>query len=365
MKKIFTKYLQKALQKPAERILRKFNPKIIAITGSVGKTSAKEAIFFLLSQKINKKIWKNQGNLNTKFGIPLAILGFKNAPVSVDDPSYKNIIWLFYLIFIWIKYFLIIIKNSYPDFLIIEISADKPGDIKQICSWLKPHIGVYTKIAPAHLEFFNDTKGVYEEKKQLAESLTQEGYLILNKLDPWSKNIAKNSKANTCYYNNNDFDMVEKAAVKVGEIFGIDAEEAIRIIKKLKPVKGRLNIIQKKSIIIIDDTYNSNPASASYALQFLKNQKGKRKIAFLGDMLELGRYEEKGHQIIAYQANQICDFLILVGSRFKKQKEKANFWFKNSQTAADNIPIQFQPGDVVLIKGSRGIKMENIIKKIT
>lgn len=364
MKKFLLNLLEDILTFPAKKILLKFKPKVIAITGSVGKTSAKEAVYFLLSNVLSSKIIRSKNSLNTKFGIPLAVLGFSKAPVSPNDSSITNLLWIFYIIVAWVKFPIIYFSKKYPEILVIEISADKPGDIKKICNWLDVDIAVYTQIAPAHLEYFKDTKGVFEEKKALAESLTKDGILILNRKDPWSSSIQKSSKAKAIYYQYEQFDMANTIAKTVGKIFNVQISEADQILKNFKTLHGRLDKIKIKGITLIDDTYNANPSSTGYALDYLDQDPGKRKIAFLGDMLELGNYESKGHQMITQRARKICNQLILVGENYHKFKKYSDYWYKSAKQAAEALPIKMKKGDVILVKGSRSMTMEIIIDKL-
>jgi UDP-N-acetylmuramoyl-tripeptide--D-alanyl-D-alanine ligase len=245
--------------------------------------------------------------------------------------------------------------------LVLEIAADLPGDIRRICSWIKFDIAVYTKIVPAHLEFFKTTKGVFNEKKQLAKSLSPEAILILNKKDPWSANIAKESAAKVYYYDNDEIDLNIKAASMLAEIIGINSQKIKESLKKYKPLPGRLNKININGIEIIDDTYNANPSSVSLALNIIKGIKAKRKIVILGSMFELGDYQEKAHKTISKKAKDISDILILVGENYYGEKDGADYWFLDSQEFIDKNSLAFIPGDLILVKGSRSMKMEKII----
>lgn len=146
MKEFFKNKIIKILEWQAKAVLSKYNPRIIAITGSVGKTSTKDAVFLVLNKFF--KVRKSEKSFNSEFGVPLTILGCKS---GWNNPWLwlKNIVWGFYMM---------IFNIDYPEWLVLEIGADKPGDIREISSWLKSDVVVLTKIAeiPAHIEFFKD-----------------------------------------------------------------------------------------------------------------------------------------------------------------------------------------------------------------
>ena len=165
------KFIQKILKILAKRAIKKYQPIVIGVTGSVGKSSTKEAIYQVL--KNDFRIRKSQSNYNNEIGLPLTILGFKTAG--------KNI-------FEWLRIFLKAIfnllgKENYPEILILEMAADHPGDIAYLLRIVKPQIGVLTSISPTHLEFFKEIENVFTEKQLLIKNLPLNGWAILNKDD--------------------------------------------------------------------------------------------------------------------------------------------------------------------------------------
>src|SRR3989339_2092923 len=171
MKKAFKKIIVFIITWQAKLIIKKYNPKIIAITGSVGKTSTKDAIFTILSKF--KIVRKSQKSFNSEIGLPLTILGSEN---GWNDPFIwlENIIHGFYLI-LW--------KQSYPEYLVLEVGVGKPGDIKNnVAPWLNPDMVVITRFPdkPVHVEFFESVESIIEEKSALAFALKKDGILVLN-----------------------------------------------------------------------------------------------------------------------------------------------------------------------------------------
>jgi len=163
-------YLERILKYFATKALRKFKPRIVGVTGSVGKTSTKEAIFAVLSWKFRTR--KNEKNYNNEIGLPLTILGLKTGGGSFSK-------WLVvFLRSIGVIFFSS--RKSYPEILILELGADRPGDIKYLVDFLKPEAGVVTTVGISHLEFFKDKKNIAKEKSYLVRALNKEHAAILN-----------------------------------------------------------------------------------------------------------------------------------------------------------------------------------------
>jgi UDP-N-acetylmuramoyl-tripeptide--D-alanyl-D-alanine ligase len=357
MKKLFLSFLFKLLKSESNFVLKKFNPEIIAITGSIAKTSTKEAVWIVLKEKFGDNLWKSHGNLNTKYGIPLAILGFRRSPRLWEWP-------FFVLCGFWRSRFI----KKYPKILILEFAADKPGDFDDLLSYIQPKIGVITLIGPAHLEFFQSVERIFQEKIKILKKLPQNGYAIINKNDLRADLMAQATEAKVIYYYGDNFEIANKAAEAIGKIYHLRQDKIIKALNSLKPTAGRMNLlIGINGCKIIDDTYNANPLSVSAALDYLEkiaSAQG-RKIAILGEMLELGDYTKKGHLEVAEKARKIADILILVGNNFKFIK-KRDYWFENSEYASLKIQELISPAlnDTILIKGSRKTKMEKVVERL-
>lgn len=375
--------------------LKRVNPEIIAITGSVGKTSTKEAIFEVVNSGFPGKIRKSIGNLNNETGAPLAILNYSYSP--------KNILsWLSIIVSAPFKSFFL--KKS--QFLILELAADKPGDIKYLTSFIKPEIAVLTAIGPSHLEKFGSLEKIIEEKSEILKSLPASGHAVLNLDDPYVRKLSyggrwqkityaiienanvmarsisyeidafkpkckfkiKSSKNNFLLQQNNLGGkanvLASLAAVGVGEILSISSEKIKLGLEKLKPEKHRLNVVSgKNNSIIIDDSYNANPMSMIASLEIIRELpcKGK-KIAVLGDMLEQGGNSEKAHKEIGNIARSSVDKLFSIGEEAKKYK--ANIHFENIEKAKKYLLENIQESDIILIKASRGIGLDRLVSEI-
>jgi len=390
----------------AKATLWRYRPTVVGLTGSVGKTSSKEAIFAVLKNKFNVR--RNQKNYNNELGVPLTILGQETGGQSF---------------FHWLKVIIagslgILYTRNYPEILVLEMGADKIGDIAYLVSFVRCYIGVVTAIGaiPVHVEFFQGAEQVAQEKANLIKSLDKDGWAILNFDDERVRAMAEKTKAKVFGYGfHPDADLQASqleahlddlsqaaisfkvdylgsnvplrltgllgahqicpvlAAVAVGLIFKMNLVEISQALKNYQLPPGRLQLIKGiKNSWVIDDTYNASPIATLAALEVLAKTKG-RKIAVLGDMLELGSFSEEAHRQVGAKAAQSADLLLTVGERSLFIVEQARkgglaedkiFHFANSEEAARVLQNLIQEGDIILIKGSQSIRMEKIVKEI-
>jgi UDP-N-acetylmuramoyl-tripeptide--D-alanyl-D-alanine ligase len=411
MKSILKKIISTIIKFEAILIIKKYKPQIIAVTGSVGKTSTKDAIFAVMSNSFFVR--KSEKSFNSDIGVPLTILGCPNA-------WFDPIAWARNII---IGLELIIFTYDYPKWLILEVGADRPGDIKEIAKWLKPSIVVLTSFAkvPVHVEFFKNRDEIIREKKYLVDALRHDGILIVNgddedslKIKDASKNLsiiygtdklsdlvateAKNYYGDDGHidgitfkveYEGNIVPIVIKGSLGAKSIYSPLAAIAVGLTQKINIVKsaealinlevskGRMRIIKGiKNTTIIDDTYNSSPVAVTSALYSLKHIKMKakgRKIAVLGDMMELGKHSTDEHYKVGKVVAEVCDILITVGIRSRKMAEGAQdglmsekniFQFEDSILAGEALQDLIQENDIILVKGSQSIRMERTVEEI-
>jgi UDP-N-acetylmuramoyl-tripeptide--D-alanyl-D-alanine ligase len=337
--------------------VKKYKPGIIGITGNVGKTSTKEMIFSVL--KSERRVRCPSKSFNNEIGLPLAILG-----------EWENTgRFFFWLSVLWRSIYQLLIKNkSYPDLLVLEYGIDKPGDMSYLLEIAKPSVGVFTAMSdiPVHVEFFSGPEAVFREKSKLITHLPATGFAVLNADNDLILSLCSQMRAHTV-----TFGFSEKADVRitnfenkldiktggisfklnyggslvpvrlegvfgkgmaysaaasaaVGLIFGINLIKIAESLANYQPPSGRMRFIKGiRESIIIDDTYNASPLAMKEALDVLSNLKAKRKIAVLGDMLELGKYTFEGHEMIGRLAAKIVDVLFTIGIRGKLIAESA------------------------------------------
>ncbi len=406
------KILQSILQFLAKRTIARYRPAIVAITGNVGKTSTKEAIAVVLGRA--KRVRMSGGNLNNEIGVPLAILGDWADEYYHDGPSAG----------FWLKVVLkgalgLVIPQRYPEILVLEYGADKPKDIESLARDFKPHVAVVTAVGeiPVHVEFFANPEGLAREKAKLVEALEPGDHAVLNYddqtvLDMRDKTAAQVHTfglADEAQVHASNLDILmngqgkpegmvfklsadgklvpvkiygslgtsqataSAAAAAVGFIFGLNLVEISEALVSYRGPKGRLRILDGiRGSTILDDTYNASPASMHLALETLQRVQGTRKIAVLGNMLELGKYTPQAHETVGNLAATVADVLICVGDKAKliadaaeNGKPSGNIYaFHTSDEARPLVQRMIREGDVVLVKGSQSMRMEKIVEEI-
>ena len=404
--------IKKIFQYEARLVLKKYKPKIIAITGSVGKTTTKEALYTVLAKKFFVR--KSEKSFTAELGVPLTIIG-------CPEGSGTFLRWVSNLLF-GLK--LLFWKNHYPDWLILEMDGDKPGDLKSISKWLRPNILVITAIgnAPSHIELFYDLGDFLNEKKYLVDSVARDGVIFYNADDEQSSNLATYSSVrkiscgigNGCDVKGTEFKILygnastkqvptgmmfeiskgkenqnvtvfqsvgihnEYAcllALSVGSELGISFSEIISSLNQLKTLSGRMNIISGiKDSLIIDDSYNSSPVALGQALDvFSKIESKGKKVIVVGDMLELGKYSAEEHRKSAHKMKEIADYVICVGVRSRLiADELLSFGFPESKiiqtdsSGEAGVELQkiIEVGDIALVKGSQAMRMERVVEEV-
>jgi len=410
----FTFYIKSMLKKIlcfilkllAQATLWRYRPMIVGVTGSVGKTSTKEVIYAVLKDKYNVR--RNIKNYNNEIGVPLTILGQETGGSSS---------WRWLQIFL-VGLFEFFFTKDYPQVLVLEMGADRLGDIAYLTSFVKCDVGVVTAIGeiPVHVEFFQTADQVAKEKSNILKCLKKDGWAVLNFDDERVKMMAHRTqgkifsygfeeKANlrvvnfeqhlenlseagisfkvdyqgsnvplrlkNVYAKHQIYSVL--AGVAVGLIFKMNLIEITEALKGYEAPAGRLRLIHGiKDSWIIDDTYNSSPSSTLGALELLALVPG-RKIAVIGDMLELGSFTEEAHRRAGAKAAEVAEIVLAVGERAifladeaKKQgmiKEKV-FHFASAEEAGRLLQDLMEEGDVILVKGSQGIRMEKVVKEI-
>ncbi len=434
------KIIQLKLKILAKLILAKYKPDVIGITGSVGKTSTKEAIYTVLASKF--KVRRNIKNYNNEIGLPLTIIG-------ADSPGRSIIGW--YIVFLKALKLILFKDKDYPKILVLEMGVDRPGDMKYLNSIVKCKVGVITSIGPVHLEFFGTINNIQKEKGGLIKNLTKSSWAVLNYDDEKVRQTGNNTEAQILTYGFNEkadvralscapagatsvaeaMDVKKALAGKkasegkplamdsenanslvgvsfklsydgsavpvllpkvighaavyaalagaaVGIAYGLNLVEIVQSLREFKSPCGRMNLIKGiKNTLIIDDTYNSSPQSSISALDVVNKiplAKGARRFAVLGDMLELGSMSEQGHRQVGRQIVKLkINKLIVVGERARdiaRGAEQAGmlsdhiFHFSQAEEAGRFIQGRISEGDLILVKGSQGVRMERIVKEI-
>ncbi|MGB3330552.1 MAG: UDP-N-acetylmuramoyl-tripeptide--D-alanyl-D-alanine ligase [Thermomicrobiales bacterium] len=370
-----------ALQRWAEWKRDQNGPLVIGITGSIGKTSAKESISAVLSQRFT--VYRSPGNFNSELGLPLAIL---DAPDNVQ-------------------------------IMVLEMGgAYAFGELALLARIAKPHIGVVTNVYPVHLERMGSLEAIAETKAELVDSIPETGVVILNEDDFRVRAMASRTSARVITYGLDDnadihADAVTTdgwkgtsfavtiegernfvkvpfigshgvyialVAIAVGYSFDMHLSEMVQGLQDPSIQVRLLFVPGPRGAQLIDDTYNASSPSVLSALGVLKEVPAKRRIGVLGEMRELGQLAEEEHRLVGQRAADIVDVLVTYGSYARVLADEAA---KTARDAGKVLPIEsfdeeehdalvaylhevLQEGDVVLLKGSRGLEMERIVTAI-
>jgi UDP-N-acetylmuramoyl-tripeptide--D-alanyl-D-alanine ligase len=360
-----------ALQTLATAVRKLWNKTLIAVTGSAGKTTTKDAIAHVLSSRF--RVLKSEGNFNNHFGLPLMLLKL--------EPEY--------------------------DVAVIEMGMSHAGEIRALAKIARPEIGVVTNVAPVHLEFFDSVAGIARAKYELVESLPASGAAVLNADDEYVSQFGRDFKGKVVMYGTKatadvrakairskgwagtEFDVVigeiaehanlplvgehnvlnALAAVAVGLERGLKVSEAVSALTTMAPADKRGQVLQVGNITVINDCYNSNPKALEKMIDALAAMAAKRRIVVAGEMLELGAAGEEMHrQAGQHISEKKIDVLLGVRGLARATVEAAKQagvraeFVATSEEAGEWLAREARDGDVVLLKASRGVKLEKALE---
>lgn len=362
-----------ALQRLAAYWRGKYRVKVVGITGSVGKTTCKELTAAVLSS--GYQVLKSEANLNTEIGLPLTLLQLR--------PEHEQVV--------------------------LEMGMYGLGDIRLLCQMARPQIGVVTNVGPVHLERLGTLEAIAQAKAELVESLPVDGWAVLNGDDPLVAAMAERTSARVALFGESPQCSVRGTVLSTSGLEGISFrltcdDESVDV---SAPLPGRHNLYNAlaaatvgladglslqevaaalaaadvllrlrvlsgpQGSTILDDTYNASPASMLAALDLLAELPG-RHLALLGDMLELGTFEEEGHCLVGERAAQTTDILYTVGERGRIIGEAAQAaghqdvrFLASKEAAAAAIRETLSEGAHLLVKASRAMALETVIEELT
>jgi UDP-N-acetylmuramoyl-tripeptide--D-alanyl-D-alanine ligase len=360
-----------ALQTLATAVRKLWGKPLIGVTGSAGKTTTKEAIAHVLSSRF--RVLKSEGNFNNHFGLPLMLLKL--------EPEH--------------------------DVAVIEMGMSHAGEIRALAKIAQPEIGVVTNVAPVHLEFFDSLAGIARAKYELVESLPAGGTAILNADDEYvsqfgrdfaGKAITYGTRATadvrvetveSCGAQGSKFEIVTAggrehaflplvgehnilnalAAVAVGLVRGLRLSENVAALATLTPADKRGQVLQLGNITVINDCYNSNPKALNAMVDALATMPARRRIVVAGEMLELGPSGEEMHRAAGkHIAERKIDVLVGVRGRAQAMVESAQragtpaVFVATPEEAGEWLARETRDGDLVLLKASRGVKLEKALE---
>ena len=355
--------VQQALERLCTAYRESLGLPVVGITGSVGKTTAKEMVWSVLSQKMN--VLKTEGNLNNQIGVPMTL--------SRITPQHQA--------------------------AVVEMGISAPGEMTELARMVRPTVAVFTVIGHAHLEFLHDLEGVFRAKTEMLALMPEDGTVIVNGDDPWLRTIECRQRLIRCglgedcqvraeniqllpegrtrcdivygekrihadipaYGRHMVYAAMEAAAV--GFTLGLSQEEIERGIAGYQVVGRRGAVTVTEKITLVDDCYNANPDSMRCAMDSMKDMPG-RHVAILADMLEMGSGGEQMHRELGrYAVDSGITLVLCCGQLGREIAEGAGSrgrWFESRQALANALPELLEKGDTVLVKASRGMHLEEI-----
>ena len=370
-----------ALQTLATAVRKVWGKLLVGVTGSAGKTTTKEAIAHVLGTRF--RVLKSEGNFNNHFGLPLMLLKL--------EPEH--------------------------DVAVIEMGMSHAGEIRALAKIAQPEIGIVTNVAPVHLEYFDSIAGIARAKYELIESLPAGGTAVLNADDEYVSQFGRDFQGNVITYGTkatadiraeniesrgaqgSQFDVVTAAAretarlplvgehnilnalaaIGVGLARGMKLPETVAALATLTPPDKRGQVLQLGNITVVNDCYNSNPKALKAMVEALAGMKASRRIVVAGEMLELGCAGEEMHRAAGREiaelkvdgqpiAGKKIDVLVGVRGQAQAMVEAAKgsgmqaVFVATSEEAGEWLARETRDGDVVLLKASRGVKLEKALE---
>lgn len=399
-------------------VLAKYQPTVVAVAGSVGKTTTRRAIYVGLQGSFF--VWEARHSLNSEFGVPLAVFGLPEAPANAF--GWWRALWRG-LVLRWTN-------QPYPELLVLEFGEDHPGDLRYLCDLVRPQVGVVTSVAPAHLKEFKTVEAVTEEMRTLLAALPSDGFAVLNADDPFVAALATQSQAPvalvgfseraeirahdaTLLIPKRPVDAMQAspppqltakltvegqkhalvlpgfiaphqifsalAAIAVGRAFEVPIEPLLKRLRSLRPFKGRMRLLAGvRGSLLIDDSYNSSPRAVEAALDVVKKfPTVKRRIVVLGVMNELGEVSGEHHVTVGHAVGQVADRFVVtetpgigytrvahdygLGARSGGMAREQIVFVPDAEAAGAWLKEHLRPRDLALIKGSQVARLEKAV----
>lgn len=374
-KDILVKDTRRALKDIAMGYRSRFDIPFLAVTGSSGKTTTKDMLYFAVSE--SRKTLRNLGNLNSEIGLPMTVFNL--------DESHEC--------------------------AVLEMGMYVQGEIDYLAEIVKPHFAIITNVGVAHIQSAGSRENILKAKMEIANYMTQSDVLLINGDNDMLQTVDTGAMKPSVYKygleEHNDIRLISYETTESGmkiradilgkiteyeiptlgihniynslsvmglcSLMGLDMKKSSEGIRKYQPSKYRMEIKSVSGKTLIEDFYNANPDSLRASIETFRQMQGERKVAVLADMLELGEISEKEHMNAGIQASEIFDVIICIGSDAKYIGKGAIengfdkgrvYYFANNEEAVSEINSILRPGDAVLMKGSRGMKLEEVAESI-
>jgi len=341
-------------------VVRARRPRVVGVTGSVGKTTTKDVIAAVLShpgaRPIVGSVFKTYQNLNNNRGLPLTVLGYRNWPSSRAVLAWR----LFAAPFRAMK---LAFVGPYPDVLVLEYAAADDSDVAWLVTVVRPSVAVVTAIGPAHLEYFGTVERIAEAKGALARGVAPAGLVVLAADNPYASRMDSLVSARVVKVPGRGRDLSENVARVVAGEFGLSGETVEAALAEKVVVRGRLDVQELDHVTLIDDSFNASPLSMQLGLDTLADwSTAGRKVAILGHMAELGAESIRYHEEIGAYAKTRADLIVGVGRHAPHYAP--HHWFANAEACIAQLSAILERGDVVYVKGSHSVHLVHVVAAI-
>jgi UDP-N-acetylmuramoyl-tripeptide--D-alanyl-D-alanine ligase len=344
----------------ARLVVRSRKPRVVGITGSVGKTTTKDIIAAVLShpdaRPIVGTVFKTHQNLNNNRGLPLTVLGYRNWPSGRIDLARRLCAAPF-------RALKIALGGPYPDVLVLEYAAADDSDMTWLVKLVQPSVAVVTAIGPAHLEYFRTVERIAEAKSALARAVDPSGLVVLSAENVYSSGMDSLVSAPVVKVPGRGRSLSEGVARAVAGFFGVPRQTIETALAEKIVVRGRLDVHELENVTLIDDSFNASPLSMQLGLDTLAEWRTTgRKVAILGHMAELGAESVRYHEEIGAYAHTRADLIVGVGQHAPHYKPHQ--WFRTADECVSELQALLARGDVVYVKGSHSVHLVHVVAAI-
>ena len=347
----------------ASLVLWSRRPTIVAITGTVGKTTTTNMIAGVLThpgiEKFVGQVTSTSDNMNNDIGLPLTVLLYDH---WLSGYPWKKLPAICLMPF---RALSLATFAKYPRVLVLECAAGPKGNVERSVRLARPTIGVVTTIGPAHLDRFQNEAGVVRAKIPLVCAVHSSGLVVLGEDHAHVSELERAARARVVRLGGRGEELARKIARVVADRLGVPSDLVTSALQQYEPAKRRLNQLHRAGMTVIDDSYNANPLSMKLGLDVLSQVAGleRRRVAVLGYMAELGADAANYHREIGAYARSKSDVMIGVGNLAREYQP--DHWFGTSDECASEIWRLVVPGDCILVKGSASVKMDRIVERLS
>jgi UDP-N-acetylmuramoyl-tripeptide--D-alanyl-D-alanine ligase len=345
----------------ARLVVRRRRPFVVGITGSVGKTTTKELVAAVLGHPEARatvgEVWATPGNMNNDRSVPLALLGYREPATTAGQMLRRAGT-------VPLRALRLATFGRYPRVLVLEFAAGPRADLSRTVPLAPPHLAVVTAVGPAHLEHFGTVERVAEAKATLVRLLRPDGEAILGADSELAAEMRHLVPGRAVLVPGRGREFAERVARIVAERLAVVSDVVDRALAERGAVASRMEVIDAGDITVVNDAFNANPLSMSYALDRLGAvaAAGRRRVAILGEMGELGEASRAYHERVGEHAHACAAVVVGVGPA--SAAYRPHHWFATSDECAAAVSGLVRDGDVVLVKGSNSVQLGTVVRAV-